>query len=76
MADTPDPAPETPDVTTEPVPVPDVPDDAFVTAVATATGKKQRIPREWLEHSKAGVPGYAFELPPSTRTAKKTVKES
>lgn len=73
MADTPTPEP---DPITEPVPVPDVPDDAFVEAVAKSTGRKQRIPREWLEHSKAGVPGFDFELPPSTRTAKKTVKES
>lgn len=70
MADTPTPEPVATDA-----PVPDVPDDAFVTAVARATGNKQTIPREWLALSDAGVPGFDFELPPSSRTTAKK-KES
>lgn len=63
-------------------PVADITDPNFVVAVARATGQKQRIPREWLALSDAGVPGFDFELPPSERgespkpTLSKSVKES
>jgi hypothetical protein len=69
MADAPTPDPDV-------VPVPDVSDEAFVTAVAKATGNKQVIPREWLALSDAGVPGFDFELPPSTRGRAAKNKES
>lgn len=35
----------------------------FVTAVAKSTGKKQRIPRDWLDHP---VLGADFRLPASS----------
>lgn len=69
MADTPTPAaPATP--------LPDVP-AGFVTVVAKSTGRKQHVPPHFLELAKAGVPGFDFELPPSTRTVREpaTVQE-
>lgn len=40
--------------------------DGFVSAYAIATGKKQRIPRHWLDHP---VFGPRFSLTPSARAA-------
>jgi hypothetical protein len=60
-----------------PLPGPDVIDDGFVVAVSRSTGAKQRVPRKWLTLSDAGVPGFDFTLPPSTKPSlTKPAKES
>lgn len=40
------------------------PESTHVEAVVIATGRKQTIPRKWLDHPVLGAP---FTLPPSTR---------
>lgn len=45
----------------------------FVTAVAKSTGKKQRIPRDWLDHP---VLGRDFRLPASATRPDPTPQSS